>query len=66
MTTTTLETRVHDFLTQKRIAVAGVSRDNSHHPAGNLISRRLKKTRASRGSTFLPGSSSVKRSSNAG
>ena len=40
----TFETKVHDFLAQKRIAVAGVSRDNSHHPAGNLVYRRLKKT----------------------
>ncbi|MGE5143726.1 MAG: CoA-binding protein [Acidobacteriota bacterium] len=40
----TFETKVHDFLAQKRIAVAGVSGDNSHHPAGNLIYRRLKKT----------------------
>ena len=38
------EKRVHDFLAQKRIAVAGVSRDNSHHPVGNLIYHRLKKT----------------------
>ena len=45
MTTTTLDTKVHDFLAQKRIAVAGVSRNNSHHPAGNLIYRRLKSTR---------------------
>ncbi|MGE5800734.1 MAG: CoA-binding protein [Gemmatimonadota bacterium] len=44
MSTTTLETKVHDFLAQKRIAVAGVSRDNRHHPAGNLIYRRLKQT----------------------
>ena len=44
MTKTTLDTKVHDFLAQKRIAVAGVSRDNSHHPAGNLIYRRLKRT----------------------
>ena len=44
MTTTSHETKVHDFLAQKRIAVAGVSRDNSHHPVGNLIYRRLKKT----------------------
>jgi len=44
MTTTTLETKVHDFLAQKRIAVAGVSRNNGHHPAGNLIYRRLKET----------------------
>ena len=38
----TFETQVQDFLAQKRIAVAGVSRRNSHHPAGNLIYRRLK------------------------
>ena len=44
MNTPTLETKVHDFLAQQRIAVAGVSRDNSHHPAGNLIYRRLKET----------------------
>jgi predicted CoA-binding protein len=42
--TTTLDTKVHDFLAQKRIAVAGVSRDNTHHPAANLIYRRLKGT----------------------
>jgi predicted CoA-binding protein len=42
MNTATLEDRIHDFLAQKRIAVAGVSRDNSHHPAGHLIYRRLK------------------------
>jgi uncharacterized protein len=44
MTTTTLEAKVDDFLAQKRIAVVGVSRDNRHHPAGNLIYRRLKGT----------------------
>ena len=44
MKTTTLETRVRDFLAQKRIAVAGVSRNKSHHPVGNLIYHRLKKT----------------------
>jgi predicted CoA-binding protein len=44
MEATTLETRVHDFLAQKRLAVAGVSRDNHHHPVGNLIYRRLKTT----------------------
>jgi uncharacterized protein len=44
MTPTTLEAKVQDFLAQKRIAVAGVSRDNSHHPAGNLIYHRLKKS----------------------
>ncbi len=42
--TTTLDAKVHDFLSQKRIAVAGVSRDNSRHPVGNLIYRRLRKT----------------------
>ena len=44
MNTTTLETKVNDFLAQKRIAIAGVSRHNNHHPAGNLIYKRLKKT----------------------
>jgi hypothetical protein len=44
MKTSTLDTKVNDFLAQKRIAVAGVSRDNSHHPTGNLVYRRLKKT----------------------
>ena len=44
METTSLEAKVHDFLTQKRIAVAGVSRHNSYHPVGNLIYQRLKKT----------------------
>lgn len=41
---TTLETKVQQFLGQKRIAVAGVSRNNQHHPAGNLIYHRLRKT----------------------
>ena len=41
MTPTTFEAKVHDFLAQKRIAVAGVSR-NTRHPTGNLIYRRLK------------------------
>ena len=44
MSLTTFETKVNDFLAQKRIAVAGVSRDNSRHPTGNLIYRRLKTT----------------------
>jgi predicted CoA-binding protein len=44
MTPTTLEAKVHDFLAQKRIAVAGVSRDNKQHPSANLIYRRLKET----------------------
>jgi hypothetical protein len=37
-----LEAKVQDFLAQKRIAVAGVSRDSSRHPAANAIYRRLK------------------------
>src|SRR5512143_506244 len=44
MSLTTLEAKVNDFLGQKRIAVAGVSRNQSLHPAANLIYRRLKKT----------------------
>ena len=44
MTAATLETKVHDFFAQKRIAVAGVSRNNSQHPVGNLIYQRLKQT----------------------
>ena len=44
MTTTTLDMKVEDFLAHKRIAVAGVSRHRSHHPVGNLIYARLKKT----------------------
>jgi predicted CoA-binding protein len=43
MQTSTLETKVDNFLAQKRIAVAGVSRNNSGHPAANLIYRRLKR-----------------------
>ena len=44
VTSTSLDAKVHDFLAQRRIAVAGVSRDDSHHPASNLIYRRLKST----------------------
>ena len=44
MSTTTLDTKVNEFLAQKRIAVAGVSRNNGRHPTGNLVYRRLKKT----------------------
>jgi|SRR6185503_4323479 len=44
MSATTLATKVQDFLAQKRIAVVGVSRDNSRHPAANLIYRKLKQT----------------------
>ena len=44
METATLELKIHDFLAQPRIAVAGVSRNKGHHPAGNLIYQRLKKT----------------------
>jgi predicted CoA-binding protein len=40
----TLEAKVHEFLAQKRIAVAGVSRNNGSHPVGNLIYHRLRKT----------------------
>ena len=43
MSTMTLETKVQDFMAQKRIAVVGVSRDDRHHPTGNLIYRKLKK-----------------------
>jgi uncharacterized protein len=39
-----LETKINDFLAQKRIAVVGVSRNRSNHPAGNLIYRRLRDT----------------------
>ena len=42
--TTTLDMKVQDFLAQKRIAVAGVSRNKRHHPVGNLIYDRLKKS----------------------
>jgi len=44
VTPTTLDAKVGDFLAQKRIAVAGVSQNQRHHPAGNLIYHRLKKT----------------------
>ena len=44
MTRTTLDAKVNEFLAQKRIAVAGVSRNGSQHPVGNLIYRRLKTT----------------------
>jgi predicted CoA-binding protein len=44
MKATTLSTKVQDFLAQKRIAVAGVSRNDSHHPVANLIYQRLKNT----------------------
>ncbi|MET0216215.1 MAG: CoA-binding protein [Vicinamibacterales bacterium] len=44
MTRTTLDTKVNEFLAQKRIAVAGVSRNDGQHPVGNLIYRRLKTT----------------------
>ena len=39
--TSTLETKIGDFLAQKRIAVAGVSQENSQTPA-NRIYHRLK------------------------
>ena len=44
MTTSTLEAKINDFLAQKRIAIAGVSRDIRQHPVGNAIYRRLKAT----------------------
>jgi hypothetical protein len=44
MPTTSLEMKVHDFLAQKRIASAGVARNNSRPPAANLRYRRLEST----------------------
>jgi uncharacterized protein len=44
MNATNLETKIQDFLMQKRIAVVGVSRHNSQHPVGNLIYHRLQKS----------------------
>lgn len=44
MNTTSLQTKVDEFLAQRRIAVAGVSREHNRHPTGNLIYRKLKKT----------------------
>jgi hypothetical protein len=44
MSQTALEQKVGDFFAQRRIAVVGVSRDNSHHPVGNLIYRRMRQT----------------------
>jgi uncharacterized protein len=44
MTATSVASKVDTFLAQKRIAVAGVSRNQSHHPVGNLIYHRLKST----------------------
>jgi hypothetical protein len=41
---TNFDARVAEFLAQKRIAVAGVSRQNSGHPVGNLIYHWLKDT----------------------
>jgi uncharacterized protein len=40
----TLDAKVQEFLGEGRIAVAGVSRDNSRHPVANLIFQRLKST----------------------
>jgi predicted CoA-binding protein len=44
MTPANLDAKVQDFLAQKRIAVAGVSRKNTNHAAANLIYHRLKNT----------------------
>ena len=41
--TTALEAKVQGFLARRRIAVAGVSRTESVHPAANLIYRTLKR-----------------------
>jgi predicted CoA-binding protein len=37
-----LEAKVRDFLAQRRIAIAGVSRDQARRPVGNAIYCRLK------------------------
>jgi predicted CoA-binding protein len=39
-----LEAKVQQFLAQRAIAVVGVSRADTRHPAANLIYRRLKQT----------------------
>lgn len=44
MSASSLDQKVADFLAQRRIAVVGVSRDNSHHPVGNLVYRRMRQT----------------------
>jgi uncharacterized protein len=44
MARTNFEAKVRDFLAQKRIAIAGVSRNGDNHAAGNLIYRRFKKS----------------------
>ncbi|HEX6846590.1 MAG TPA: CoA-binding protein [Chitinophagaceae bacterium] len=44
METKSLERKVNEFLEQKRIAVAGVSRQNNQHPVGDLIYHRLKES----------------------
>ena len=44
MNSESLDEKVCDFFAQKRIAVAGVSRKDDHHPAANLIFRKFKKS----------------------
>jgi len=44
VTPTTLEDKVHDFLAQRRLAVAGVSHNDRRQSPANLIYQRLKKT----------------------
>jgi uncharacterized protein len=44
MSAKTLDTKIDDFLAQRRIAVAGVSRQDGGHPVAGLIARRLKAT----------------------
>ena len=38
-----MNAQVQDFLSRKRIAIAGVSRNKRQHPVGNLIYDRLKR-----------------------
>ena len=53
-TSTTFDPKVHDFLAQRRIAVAGVSRDGSHPSASNLIRRVWMHQSIGRGSSVSP------------
>jgi hypothetical protein len=48
MNASTLEAKVNDFLAQKRLAVAGVSRNDTQHPTAHLIDRRLEGHRVRR------------------
>ena len=44
MKQTLLDIKIADFLSQKRIAVAGVSRQEGQRPVGNRIARQLRAT----------------------